>query len=71
MKINELPTPCYVIDEKKASEESGNLKESLGWHRLQDPPSPEGILELLRVPADRAVSGRNHSQRSFRGKAWI
>ncbi len=47
MNIHELPTPCYVIDEKKLKENLEILAGVRDRHGMQDPAGPEGILLFL------------------------
>ena len=61
MKIDQLQTPCYVIDEKKMRENLEILK------KVQEDTGCKILLaqkELCPVSHDRKISGRYHCQRS-------
>ena len=53
MNIHELPTPCYVIDEKKLKE---NLEILAGVRDRTE-------CRILLAQKDRRLSGRYHGQR--------
>ena len=63
MKIDQLQTPCYVIDEKKMRENLEILKkvqEDTGCKILLAQKAFSGFA----LSHDRKISGRYHCQRS-------
>ena len=60
MKWQEIPTPCYVVDEKKLKQ---NLK--ITGNRLPCASGTEGIFHVFTVSADRAVYQRNDGERNL------
>ena len=47
MKINELRTPCYVIDEGKLTENLFDIKRCHAKDRCKDSSGTEGIQRIL------------------------
>lgn len=47
MRMDQLPTPCYVIDEKKLKENLQILKEIQEEAGCQDPSCPESFFMFL------------------------
>lgn len=67
MRIEELKTPCYVIDEKQLKK-SFHSPESGKGYRMQNPSCTESLFLLLRISADRSVSQRNNGKRTFEAR---
>ncbi len=68
MRIEELKTPCYVIDEKQLKK---IFPFSRKWKRIPDVKSflhRKPFPAFLRIPADRSVSQRNNGKRTFEAR---
>ena len=64
MRKEQLKTPCFVVREEGTQEKSGDTERSPHGDGMQDPAGAEGVLHVPGIPADRAVPGRNHSERA-------
>ena len=65
MKWQEIPTPCYVVDEKKLKQNLKNIAEFGTGNRLPCASGTEGIFHVFTVSADRAVYQRNDGERNL------
>ena len=65
MKINELPTPCYVIDENIIEENCKVLADVMKKNRLSCTSDTESVFQLCLVSADWKVFIRNNCQRTL------
>ena len=60
MKWQEIPTPCYVVDEKKLKQ---NLKILQNLEQeLPHTAGAESIFSICRISADWKIYKRNYGQ---------
>ena len=62
MTLQNVPTPCYVVDEKKLKENLTISKQTGAGKRVSCASGTESIFHVFALSADRAVYQRNHSQ---------
>lgn len=65
MMWKDLPTPCYVADEKKLKENLRILQKLEEGHGLSCVAGTEGVFHVFSVPDDWNIYQRNHGQRAL------